>query len=391
MLYIHGAIQLGQQSDSGNSAVLIEREQIVALGSADEVRCPAGAERLDGSGLRLAPGFIDLQFNGAFGFDFTATPGSIWDVGAKLPRYGVTTFLPTIITAPLATISEAQSVLQAGPPAGYLGATPLGLHLEGPFLNPAKRGAHNAALMRRPTLPDVADWSPDKGVRLVTLAPELPGALEVTRALCERGVLISAGHSMADYDQARAGFEAGIAYGTHLFNAMPPLEHRAPGLAGALLAERRVIGGLIPDGIHLHPAIVELIWRSKGPEHVNLVTDAMAALGMPAGRYQLGSFEVTVDQHSARLNDGRLAGSILSLDQAVRNLIAYTNCTAEEAVATVTSVPGRALRLADRGRIGVGMRADLTLLSPDLRVCATIVAGQVAWQLPTGRDITTHI
>jgi N-acetylglucosamine-6-phosphate deacetylase len=204
----------------------------------------------------------------------------------------------------------------------------------------------------------------------------------VTRALCERGVLVSAGHSLADYDQARAGLLAGVGYGTHVFNAMPTLEQRAPGLAGALLTDRQAIVGVIADGVHLHPAVVELIWRSKGLEHVNLVTDAMAALGMPPGRYQLGSFEVLVDRDSARLNDGRLAGSVLSLDQAVRNLIAYTGCTPPEAVATVTRVPARALHLRDRGRIRVGMQADLTLLTGDLRVAATIVSGQVAWRAP---------
>src|SRR5262249_21722540 len=154
------------------------------------------------------------------------------------------------------------------------------------------------------------------GVRLVTLAPERPGALEVVRALRERGVLVSAGHSMADYDQARAALDAGVCYGTHLFNAMPALDHRAPGLAGALLTDERAVAGLIPDGIHVHPAVIQLIWRSKGPAQVNLVSDAMAALGNPPGRYRLGAFEVIVDQTSARLSDGRLAGSISSLDQA---------------------------------------------------------------------------
>ena len=380
MLYIHGARPLAQPAGSPDLALLIVDDTIRAVGRGGELPCPPGAERLDAGGRLIAPGFIDLQLNGAFGLDFTAAPETIWEVGRRLPRYGVTAFLPTIITSPLTTVAAAQRLIQAGPPPGYLGAAPLGLHLEGPFLNPAKRGAHDASLMRLPTLPAVADWSPAQGVRMATLAPELPGALEVIQALSERGVLVSAGHSLADYDQARAALDAGVRYGTHLFNAMPALDHRAPGLAAALLTDERALTGIIPDGIHLHPAIVQLIWRSKGPERVSVVTDAMAALGNPPGRYRLGAFEVIVDRSSARLADGRLAGSILSLDQAVRNLIAFTGCSAAEAVGTVTAVPARALQLADRGALLAGRRADLVLLTPELQVSATIIDGGVAWQ-----------
>jgi N-acetylglucosamine-6-phosphate deacetylase len=382
MLYIHRVRPLDNQPEASDLAVLLGDGKILAIGPADEVPCPPETDRMDASGLLLSPGFIDLQLNGAFGLDFTAAPETIWEVGSELPIYGVTAFLPTIITSSPETVATAQKVLQAGPPQDYTGAMPLGLHLEGPFLNPAKRGAHDASLMRHPTLKEVADWSPAQGVRLVTLAPELPGALEVIRALCEQGVLVSAGHSMADFDRARAGLQAGVGYGTHIFNAMPALDHRAPGLAAALLADRQAVVGVIADGIHLHPVVVQLIWHIKGPGLVNLVTDAMAALGNPPGRYRLGGFEVLVDETSARLNDGRLAGSILSLDQAVRNLISYTNCTPAEAIPTVTRVPARALRLADRGSLRVGMRADLTLLTGDLRVAATIVGGRLAWQAP---------
>ena len=253
----------------------------------------------------------------------------------------------------------------------------MGLHLEGPFLNPARRGAHNPAHLRAPDLQTITGWSVEQYVRLVTLAPELPGALDVIRALVGRGVVVSAGHSLATHAEALAGFEAGITCGTHLFNAMPPLEHRAPGLAGALLADERATVGLIPDGLHLHPSVVALAWQAKGARRVNLVTDAMAALGMPPGRYPLGDWEVTVDDTSARLADGRLAGSLLSLDQAVRNFIAFTGCSLSDALATVTTVPAHLLGLADRGQIAPGFIADLTLLTPDVHVAGTIVGGQI--------------
>ena len=277
MLYLHGARTAAEPAGAADLALLIEDDIIRAIGPGDTLPCPPGAERVDAGGRLIAPGFIDLQLNGAFGLDFTAAPETIWEVGRRLPQYGVTAFLPTVITSPLATVAAAQRVIQAGPPPGYVGAWPLGLHLEGPCLNPAKRGARDASLMRLPTLPDVADWSAAQGVRLVTLAPELPGAMEVIRALSARGVLVSAGHSMADYDQARAGLDAGVRYGTHLFNAMPALDHRAPGLAAALLTDERAIAGIIPDGIHVHPAVVDLLWRSKGPGRVSVVTDAMAS------------------------------------------------------------------------------------------------------------------
>ena len=380
VLYIHHATLLTPDERIEDGAVLTDHERIVAVGTSPQVPCPARAQSLDASGLILAPGLIDLQVNGGFGLDFTSTPAAIWEVGVQLPRYGVTTFLPTIITCPLETYGAAQAVWRDGPPPGYLGSTPVGLHFEGPFLNPSKRGAHNPAHLRLPDMNAIADWSQARGVRLVTLAPELPGALDLIRALRERGVVVSGGHSAADYDEARRGLDAGIGYGTHLFNAMPLLEHRAPGLAGALLADANAVVGTIPDGIHLHPAIVALIWKTKGPTHMNLVTDAMAALGMSPSRYRLGDFDVRADETSARLDDGRLAGSILSLDQAVCNLIRFTGCSLSDALSTVTTVPAKLLGLTDRGRVAVGSRADLTLLSRDLHAVATMVGGQMAWE-----------
>ncbi len=333
----------------------------------------------------LVPGFIDLQLNGAFGLDFTRQPETIWAVAERLPQYGVTGFLPTVITCPLATVQKAQAVM-AQQTLGqrrstFTGAEPLGLHLEGPFLNPQKKGAHNPHHMQLPTLTAIADWSPETQVRLVTLAPELPGALPVITALAERGVIVSAGHSMASFAEAKAGFAAGVRYGTHLFNAMPGLHHREPGLVGALLDDARVTIGIIPDGIHVHPALLKLVWQTAGPR-LNVVTDAMAALGMPPGRYDLGDFQVTVEETTCRLPDGTLAGSILGMDTAVRNLITYTGCTLAEAVAAVTAVPADLLGMGQqKGRIAPGYDADLVLLTPDLQVAMTIVHGDVVYDV----------
>ncbi len=350
LLYIKPRAILSGGGMVEERAVLVEGEHIVAVGPAHDLPRPSEAAEMLVEDLLLAPGLIDLQINGAFGLDFTARPSAIWEVAAKLPQFGVTSFLPTIITSPLESVEAARQVINQGPPPGFEGAIPLGLHLEGPFLNPAKRGAHNPAHLRLPDPAVIANWSPEMGVRLVTLAPELPGALPIIRTLVERGVIVSAGHSMATLEEAKAGIDAGITYGTHLFNAMPPLDHREPGLAGALLANRHISVGIIVDGMHVHPYMVNLVWESKGPARVSLVTDAMAAMGMPPGNYLLGDMDVIVDANSARLQEGRLAGSLLSLDEAVRNLVAFTGCSPADAIETATRVPAISARNIGRER-----------------------------------------
>lgn len=377
MLVIQNATILTPEEELPARTVLVQDGRIQAINP--KLPIPPQARVIEAKGLTLVPGFIDLQFNGAFGHDFTQNPASIWPVAEQLPRYGVTAFLPTIITSPLATIEKAQAVM-AVRPSSFTGADPLGLHLEGPFLNPQKKGAHNPDLMQLPSLAAVADWSPEKQVRLVTLAPERPSALALASALAARGVVVSAGHSMATYAEALAGFEAGIRYGTHLFNAMPAMHQREPGLVGALLADDRAVIGLIPDGIHVHPALVKMVWQAAGAR-LNIVTDAMAALGKAPGQYELGPYQITVDDQSCRLADGTLAGSILSLDTAVRNLITFTGCTLGEAVATVTIRPAALLGLdKQKGTIAPGYDADLVLLTPDLQPALTIVNGEIVYQ-----------
>lgn len=375
--YLQAEAALTPDERIESAAILIEDGLIRALAPANALPCPPDAERVNLPGV-VAPGLIDLQINGAFGHDFTANPATLWQVAARLPRYGVTAFLPTIITSPPGVVAEAQAVVTRAPAEAH-GAQPLGLHVEGPFLNPARRGAHNPEYLRKPDPALIAEWTIERGVRLVTLAPELPGALDIIQRLSERGIAVSAGHSIAAFDEAQAGVQAGLTYATHLFNAMPPLDHREPGLVGAALSETAITTGLIVDAIHVHPSMVAVAYRSKGAARFSLVTDAMAALGMSPGHYVLGDFEVTVDETSARLADGRLAGSVLSLDQAVRNLMAFTGCSLAEALATVTTTPARLLNLSDRGRLAPGCRADLVVLDADHQVTQTIIGGEVVY------------
>lgn len=375
MLYIKPETIITPAGERSGMAVLVVDDRIEAVAPAADLPCPVAAQQIDAAGLTLAPGYIDLQFNGGFGHDFTHEPDTIWDVAEQLPRFGVTSFLPTIITSPLATIAHAQRVVQ-NRPKNHVGAHPLGLHVEGPYLNPQKKGAHNPALIREPNSAEIHGWTADSGILLVTLAPELPGAHGMIEQLAANGVLVSAGHSLATFSEATAGFAAGIRYGTHLFNAMPPLHHREPGLAGALLADERVTIGLIPDGVHVHPGLIRVVWEAAG-DRLNLVTDAMGAMAMPPGVYELGTFSVTVDEQRATLADGTLAGSIVTMDAAVRNLVAYTGCHSADAVRTVTTIPADLLGLTHKGRIVPGHDADFVLLTPDLHVKYTIIGGKI--------------
>jgi N-acetylglucosamine-6-phosphate deacetylase len=380
MLAIEHVTLLTPKEQIEDATVLVENGRFSHIGSAPTTNLPAQADSIDGSGRFLVPGYIDLQLNGAFGHDFTANPETIWQVAKKLPRWGVTAFLPTIITSPRSQIETAQDVLQNGRPPNFKGAEPLGLHLEGPCLNPQKKGAHNPAYLRQPDLDWIADWSPETAVSLVTLAPELPDALAMVEELASRGIIVSAGHSLATFDQALAGFANGIRYGTHLYNAMPPLGHREPGLVGALLNTDEIVTGIIPDGIHTHPAMVKLAWEMKGPNGLNVVTDAMAALGMPPGIYRLNDFSVTVSENDARLADGTLAGSVLDMETAVSNLIQFTGCTLAEAIATVTTTPAKLLNLPDRGQIAPGLIADAVLLNQGLKVDLTLTRGIITYR-----------
>lgn len=350
----------------------------------DPDRATGDGATVDATDLIVAPGLIESQINGAYGEDFTEDPESIWRVGRRLPEQGVTAFVPTVISSPSHVVEHARSVIKAGPPNGYSGAMPIGLHCEGPMLAPSHRGTHRLEYLAPPSLEIIDGWDPAGGVVMVTIAPELPGALEVIEELRRRNVVVAVGHSGATFDEAETAFAAGVTAGTHLYNAMSGFSHRSPGLVGALLANREVIAGIIVDGIHSHPAAVEIAWKAKGPRHLMPVTDALAAAGMPYGAYRIGDIAVSYDSSGARNESGGLAGSVLTLDQAMRNLIEFTGCSVEEALGSVTAVPAQLFGLDERGRTDPGAVADLVLLDNQLEVVMTIVGGRVAYERSSG-------
>lgn len=358
--------------------ILILNGKIAQLGR--QLKKPIDCDTLDADGLIATPGWIDIQLNGAFGFDFTENPDSIWQAAAELPKLGTTSFLPTIITSPLEIIGRALNTLKKGTPSGFRGANALGLHLEGPFLNPQKKGAHNPKYLLNPKPSYVQEWTRSNGVLLVTLAPELDENFQTVQQLRGQRVVVSIGHSMASYEQARQAFLNGVQCGTHIFNAQTGIDHRNPGLSIALLTSQEVFTGMIIDGIHTHHAMVNLAWSSKGSHRFITVTDAISALGMPPGLYNLGEFEINVTDSKVTLNDGTLAGSNITLKNSLRNLMAWTGCSLYDSIRTVTSTPADLLSLPEKGRIATGADADLVLVDSDLNIMATIVGGEILYK-----------
>jgi N-acetylglucosamine-6-phosphate deacetylase len=364
----------GEVWDGGT--VLVEGGKIKAV----ERGAPATAARetLDLPESLLVPGFVELQINGAFGVDVATEPERLRELSAKLPLTGTTSYLPTVVSLPLDEYPRvlprlAREIAKKAP-----GAEPLGLHLEGPFLNPDKKGAHLPENIAPPDVRALAAMLEDAPVRMVTVAPELPGASELVRLAAGRGVLVSLGHSAADHAATLAALDAGARGMTHLFNAMGPLHHREPGLPGVALSDGRVACGIIADGRHIHPDVVRFALAAIGPDRLYLTTDAIAAAGMGSGEYALAGRSVGLEDGVPRLDDGTIAGSVLEMDEAVRNVVKFAGCTLPEAVKMASTTPARLAGVGDfKGRMAPGYDADLVALTADgLRVEAAWVGGE---------------
>jgi N-acetylglucosamine-6-phosphate deacetylase len=324
----------------------------------------------NGRGVAV-PGFIDLQVNGFGGVDFLEADAEGYRrAGEALLETGVTGYLPTLITTPEDELVAAMGEI----PIVAEGPRILGIHLEGPFLSQRRLGTHPPSARRDPDLELLERLLAAGPVRIMTLAPELPGADALIDALQARGVTVSCGHSDATAEQANAAFDRGVRTVTHLFNAMRPFEHRDPGIAGAALARDDVIVQIIDDGVHLAHDTVSLVWRAAAGR-VALVTDAMAGAGVPDGPYSLGSLEVVVRDGEVRGPNGVLAGSVLTMIDAVRNLPAR-GVELADAVGAATSVPAAVLGLPTLGRLDVGLPADLVVLNDGLEIESVFVGGE---------------
>jgi N-acetylglucosamine-6-phosphate deacetylase len=335
--------------------------RIVAVGLAS----PAGR------GIAV-PGFVDLQVNGFGGVDFLdADPAGYRRAGAALLESGVTAYLPTLITSP----EEQMLAAMREVPVNEVRPRILGMHLEGPFLSPARLGIHEASSRRDPDLALLDRLLGAGPVRLMTLAPELPGADGLIDRLLECGVAVSLGHSDATAAQANAAFDRGVRSVTHLFNAMRPFLHRDPGIVGAALARGDVVVSVILDGIHLAPETAQVA-RRAATGRLALVTDAITAAGVADGSYSFGNFDIEVSEGTVRGPDGVLAGSVLTMIEAVRNLHDL-GATFEEAIAAATSAPARVLGDSEIGRLDVGLPADVLVLSDALEIERVLVAGTV--------------
>ena len=361
---------------AGADSLLVEGDLITWVGSGRPPHRPDD-EIAAGPGETVAPGFIDLQVNGFAGHDAASGADAIAAISDALPATGVTAFLPTLISAPVETgMAFAAAV---GAAAEAPGARVLGAHIEGPFLNPSFRGAHHRSNLADPT-PEKVEVIAKARPRLVTIAPELPGALAAIERLHRAGVVVSAGHTGADFDQGRKAITAGVRFATHVYNAMPPVHHRRPGIALALMLDPRVTVGLIADGEHVHQAVCEQLVRVKGLARIALTTDQTSAAGAPAGNYELSGRAVVSDGKVVRLEDGTLAGSAATMPDLVSLMARLPGMSAARAVSFASSVPARVLDERRLGRIGAGACADLVILDADLRVRMTMIRGVVKFR-----------
>jgi len=364
--------------------VLIDEGSVLKLGPQAGSETPPRCRIRDFGDCILAPGFVDMHTHGAAGYDLMGgDPDGQTAVNTFLVRHGVTSYFPTTVTAPmdktLAALEHLADAIESEKDARTGQAQPIGIHIEGPFLSHTRRGMHPPENLQKPSLAAFEKlWQAARGhIRVMTIAPELDGALEVIADATKRGVCVSIGHSDADLDQARKGVSAGARHATHTFNAMRPLDHRVPGIIAEVLTNPKVSAEVIVDGIHVHPSVVQLLAKAKGVESTVLVTDATAATGMPDGRYYLGLVEIEV-KNGMCLHGGTLAGSVLTLDRAVRNLMDFAQWDLQQAVRAAGLNPAKTTRAQNKGFLQVGADADLVVLNSKGEVQATVVKGVIS-------------
>jgi N-acetylglucosamine-6-phosphate deacetylase len=368
-----------------NPILVVEDGVISEVYSRATREVPGDSSLIDFGDAALSPGFVDIHIHGGAGLDLMrASLSEFPRLGKFLATHGVTGYFATTVAAPLDVtcsalerLADAIEAARATPDDSAQGR-PLGIHLEGPFLSHKRRGVHPPEFLVAPTVAVFERlWQAARGhVRMLTIAPEVPEAMEVIAEAARRNVCVSIGHSDAEMPVAQDAVKAGARHATHTFNAMRPLDHREPGIIGEVLSNDQLSADIIVDGIHVDPAVVKVFLRAKGRERAVLITDAISATGMPDGRYQLGPIEVDVKDGKCTSN-GSLAGSVLTMDRAVCNVTRFSEWTLRDAVQAATLNPARAVGLAaHHGILAKGVSADFTVLNSAGEVLKTIVRGQ---------------
>ncbi len=385
---IHAGRILTPDEEINDAIILVEGSRIAAIGHRDEIRVPPDAVDYVAAEMTVVPGFVDVHIHGAGGHDvMEATAPALDRIAATVARHGTTSLVATTVTAPIdetcrslegiARYIRSHEQLKETEENGRLAAEFVGIHLEGPFISHARRGVHPPDSIARPSVEILQRFldAADGLVRIVTIAPEIAGARELIEYAAAARIVVAIGHTDADYDQARAAIQAGARHTVHMFNAMRPFSHRDPGVVGAILTDPEVTAEVIADGVHVAGPTIQMLLGCKGFDAVLLASDGIAATGMPDGNYRLGNFEVKVRDGVARNSEGKLAGSTLTLDRALRFVVSL-GVPLKDAVRMATVLPARRLGLAGKkGIIAVGADADLVALTPDLRVAGVMTRG----------------
>ena len=368
------------ESFLNDHTLIIAKGLISDIRPAAEVKARRGDRRIDGRGCHALPGFVDLHIHGSYGFDvMDATETALRGLCDFLARQGVTSFLATTMTASNTRIEAAlaaAAAFSALPHTSYLG-----VHLEGPCLNPDYRGSQPAAHLRTPQRGEYLRWFESGQVKLMTMAAELEGGDQLIQDANKHGVTVALGHSGLSYEETQDAFALGLRQITHTFNGMIGIHHRKPGIFVAAVEDPRIILQVIPDGVHLHPAIVRMILRLAGRKRVAVITDAMRAAGLSDGQYAMGDVDVIVKNGEARTRQGGLAGSTLRMPQALRNMMRFCGLTLAEAVPMVSSVPAQSIGMyPQKGSLDIGADADIVLWDEAAGVQATLIGGKSVYQ-----------
>jgi N-acetylglucosamine-6-phosphate deacetylase len=383
---LHGDYIDDNESLVKNGYLFIKNRKIEYVGGVNPLTEDEEAETYEmPSGSIMIPGMIDIHIHGASGADVMDGTEDALSVMAKaLPAEGTTSFLATTMTENPLHIEEAlaqtASFIEKQKPGS---AEIVGIHLEGPFISPKRAGAQPKGFIKSPNIDLFKQWHEraNSHIRLVTLAPEMEGGLDLASYLSSNGIIASIGHSDSTFEEVKEGIESGISHVTHLFNGMRGMHHRDPGVAGAALIQKELNVEMIVDGVHASPEMIHLAYHSTGPERTVLITDSMRAKGLGDGTYTLGGQQVTVKNGRAYLEDGTLAGSILSMNDAVKNMMKFTNCSIADIVKMTSVNAAKELNIYDKkGSLSKGKDADITVITEDYNVYMTFCRGELAYR-----------